>query len=377
MKRFLYVSFGNANTPGRGVSKKINGQIGAFTRKGYICSFLSGFDTGIVVRDHEGIEHHSVKKGASVRGQICDWCIKNAAEFDCVYIRFQFFDLLVLQMLEAFKKNNTKVVMEIPTYPYEDELKIQGIKGKPKLLCDRLYRDKCASYIDRFCCPLYDKPIFGVENIQIRNGIDTSCISVRNAQVNDEGIRLLAVASMSRWHGFERMIEGLHDYYNKGNTRKVIFNVVGEGNELQKYKDLTKQYQLDDVVVFWGRKFGDDLEKAYDESDIGVSSLGMHRLNTEISNPLKTVEYLAKGLPVVCEDGEISISEDSPYRFTVPFDDSNIDINSIVEFYDRLYQGKNVETVIADIRNECEEKCSMDSAMKSVIDFFDSTIERK
>ena len=377
MKRFLYVSFGNANTPGRGVSKKINGQIGAFTRKGYRCSFISGFDAGIVVRDHLGIEHHSLRKGASVRRQICEWCIENASQFDCIYIRFQFFDSLVLRMLKAFRNCNAEVVMEIPTYPYEDELKIQGFKGKPKLICDRFYRNKCAAFINRFCCPLYDKPIFGVENIQIRNGIDTTCINVRKSHDQDDNIRLLAVASMSRWHGFERLIEGLHDYYANGHTRKVIFNVVGEGVELQKYKDLVKQYALENVVVFWGRKSGEDLERAYDESDIGVSSLGMHRLNTEISNPLKTVEYLAKGLPVVCEDGEISISEDSPYRLTVPFDDSNIDICSIVDFYDRLYQGQNIKSVIDAIRFECEEKCSMDSAMKPVIDFFETKFERK
>ncbi len=370
MKRFLYVSFGNANTPGRGVSKKINGQIGAFSRNGYDCSFISGFDNGIVIRDQSGAEQLSVEKGKSVRRQISEWCVNNARSFDCIYIRFQFFDPLVLQMLKAFERNKAKAVMEIPTYPYEDELKIQGVKGLPKLICDRIYRKKCAPLIQRFCCPLYDKPIFGVENIQIRNGIDTTSIVTRKAHKDDGIIRLLAVASMSRWHGFERLIEGLRDYYVAGFDRKVVFNVVGEGVELPKYKALTEQYHLEDSVVFWGRKFGEELEKAYDESDIGISSLGMHRLNTEISNPLKTVEYLAKGMPVVCEDGEISISEDSPYRFTVPFDDSNIDIKSIVMFYDKVYGGQNTENVISAIRNECEEKCSMDGAMKPVIDFF-------
>jgi len=371
MKKLLYVSFGNANTPGRGVSKKINGQIGAFSRKGYACSFISGFDKGIVVRDQSGVEHYFVKKCKSVRRQICEWCIQNASSFDSVYIRFQFFDPLVFRMLKAFEDCRAKAVMEIPTYPYERELVYQGLKGVPKLICDRFYRKRCASLIKRFCCPLYDKPIFGVENIQIRNGIDTTTINIRKAHEDDGTIRLLAVASMFRWHGFERLIEGLRDYYASDRKRKVFFNVVGEGVELQKYKTLTEQYHLNDVVVFWGRQDGENLERAYDESDIGVSSLGMHRLNTEISNPLKTVEYMAKGMPVICEDGEISISEDSPYRYTVPFDESNIDVESIVAFYERLYHGQNVEEVISAIRRECENKCSMDSAMKPVIDFFD------
>ena len=371
MKRFLYISFGNANIQGRGVSKKINGQIGAFSRKGYDCSFLSGYDKGIVVRDQSGVEQCSFSKGKSVRRQICTWCIRNASSFDCVYIRFQFFDSLVLQMLTAFERNKLKVVMEIPSYPYEKELIYQGLKGVPKLICDRLYRNRCASRIKRFCCPLYDKPIFGVECIRIHNGIDTSSIKVRKPHEDDGIIRLLAVASMFRWHGFERLIEGLRDYYASAHKRKVIFNVVGEGVELQKYKALTEQYHLNDAVVFWGRQDVENLERAYDESDIGVSSLGMHRLNTEISNPLKTVEYMAKGMPVVCEDGEISISEVSPYRFTVPFDESNINIDAIVAFYDRLYHGQKVEDVISAIRRECESKCSMDSAMKPVIDFLD------
>lgn len=372
MKSLLYVSFGNVNTPGRGVSKKIDGQIGVFQGNGYKCAFVSGYDNGILVRDNDGKEQIFHNDRQSVRRQICNWCIKNAEQIGYVYIRFQFFDPLVYRMLHVFKKYNAAVVMEIPTYPYEDELRIQGIKGKPKLLVDRLYRNRCAELIDRFTCPLYDKPIMGTQMIHIRNGIDTTHISVRTPKKDHNRIRLLAVASMSRWHGFERLIEGLHQYSMGEHKKEIIFNVVGEGVELDKYQALVKQYALENCVIFWGRRYGAELEKVYDESDIGISSLGMHRLNTEVSNPLKTVEYLAKGMPVVCEDGEVSISSDNPYRCTVPFDDSPIEIGDLIRFYEKVYIGKDPEQVVHEIRTLCEKTCSMESAMKPVVDFYNS-----
>ncbi len=369
MKKLLYVSFGNANTPGRGVSQKIDGQIEVFKRNGFDSTFVSGFDNGIYVRDNDGNEQLCDNSG-SVRKQICDWCIRHADGIGYVYIRFQFFDPLVLKMLQAFKKNGAVVVMEIPTYPYEDELRIQGLKGLLKLFVDRTFRKQCTDLIDRFACPLYDKPILGTETIRIRNGIDTARIRLRQPDPDPSRIRLLAVASMSRWHGFERMIEGLRLYYSRGSQREIVFNVVGEGVELEKYKELVRNYDLEERVVFWGRCFGEELEKAYSGSDIGVSSLGMHRLNTEISNPLKTVEYLAKGLPVICEDGEVSIPKDNPYRCTVPFDDSPIDIESTIRFYDSVYLDGDPEKVAQSIRKMCDEKCSIDSAMKSIVDFY-------
>ena len=374
MKKLLYVSFGNANLPGRGVSKKIYGQIAAFKKQGYDCSFISGYDSDVVVRTNDGADHVIRNERGGVRYKVCRWCVQHADQIGYVYIRFQFFDPMVYRALKAFKRHGASIVMEIPTFPYEDELKIQGLKGKPKLLVDRWYRNKCATLIDRFVCPLFDKPILGTPTIRIRNGIDMASSTPRTPSLDASKIRLLAVASMSRWHGFERLIEGLRRYYSEtdGQKREIVFNVVGEGVELAKYKELTKSYGLEDRVVFWGRRFGDDLEKAYNESDIGISSLGMHRLNTEISNPLKTVEYLAKGTPVVCGDGEASIPDDSPYRLTVPFDDSPIQIEEIIRFYDRVYHEKDVEQVANEIRKFCEETCSMDSAMKPVVDFFQS-----
>ena len=369
------MSFGNANLPGRGVSKKIDGQIEAFKKQGFDCTFISGYDDDIVARSNDGAEQVVRNERGGVRHKVCSWCVRHADQFGRVYIRFQFFDPMVYRALKAFKRYGASIVMEIPTFPYEDELKVQGLKGNLKLLVDRCYRKKCSALIDRFACPLLEKPFMGTPTIRIRNGIDMSNSIPRTPSLDPERIRLLAVASMSKWHGYERLIEGLHRYYSaaEGARREIVFNVVGEGVELKKYKELTKSYGLDDKVIFWGRQFGDELERAYNESDICVSSLGYHHFNTEFTNPLKTVEYLAKGTPVVCEEGDATIPSDSPYRLTVPFDDSPVQIEEIIRFYDRVYRGKDVEQVAKEIRKFCEENCSMDSAIKPVVAFFKST----
>ena len=47
----------------------------------------------------------------------------------------------------------------------------------------------------------------------------------------DGTIVLLAVATLAKWHGYERVIKGLYNYYADGGERNIIFNIVGNGEQ--------------------------------------------------------------------------------------------------------------------------------------------------
>ncbi len=273
-------------------------------------------------------------------------------------------------MVKSLHQAKVKLLMEIPTYPYEPELNKQGRSGIPKLLCDKIFRRSCAKHIDAFAIVLYEKNILMDRPcVELRNGIDVEHVAERKITVYEDGtIHLLAVAMMAPWHGYDRVIEGLGRYYQQGGKRNIIFHLVGEGVETANYEKMIVAYSLQSKVILHGKLHGDELDNIYNQCDIGIASIGSHRTGIEKMNALKTLEYLAKGLPIVCEKSEVGISQDSPYRMTIPFDDSPLDVEDLIEFYDSVYEDyRHKEDASDTIREMCRINCSIENAMSKVL----------
>lgn len=371
MKKLLYVSFENSENRASGVNKKITGQMQAFNSEGYEVDMIARYQDGIAFYKACS-DPEIIKAKGSWRISLCSWAAEHAAEYDITYIRFQFFCPFVMKMLKRFHKEGVKTIMEIPTYPYEPELKKQGTRGIHKRLIDAIFKKRCAIYIDSFATPLYDKPIMGRKCLEIRNGIDVAQITPRKKKKYGK-INLLAVAMMAPWHGYDRMIEGLHNYYEKGGNEDIIFHLVGEGASSSGYTTLIEKYGMQERIIQHGRMYGAELDSLYDIADIGVGSLGIHRTDLQRTNTLKIMEYMAKGIPVICEHSERGISEDNKFRLTVSDDDEPIDINRVVEFYRSVYEKQDIEQIISQIREACEKNCNIKAGLKDVLLFMKQT----
>ena len=365
MKKLLYVTFENSENQASGVNKKIAGHLKAFHDQGLITDLVAVYGKDIAV--YRGEKREIVKSGTIARITLCQWAANHASEYDAVYIRFQFFSPFVLKMLRAFHKAKAATILEIPTYPYEEELKAQGMKGIPKRIVDTSCGCLCAKYIDTFASPLWGKEILGRPCIEIYNGIDAEEVTPRKILMN-ETIDLLAVAMMGPWHGYDRMIRGLHEYYIRGGKRNVVLHLVGEGAATAEYAQLTDEFALQEHVVQHGRKSGKELDAMYDMADIGIGSIGTFRKKVFRTNTLKVLEYIAKGLPVICEEGEIGIPEGSKYRMSVPQTEDPVDIDRLIAFYDTVYTA-DPKTVSQEIREYCLRHCSPAAGLKGVFTF--------
>lgn len=368
MKKLLYVSFENSENRASGVNKKINGQIKAFEEEGFSTDLIAHYQ-GNIAFFHGNSEAKIIEVKMPWRIALCGWAAKHAKEYNVAYIRFQFFCPFVLKMVRSFHKAGVKTIMEIPTYPYVPELKKQGKKGIPKLLIDGSFQTLCSKYIDRFAAPLYGDSIMGKTCIEIRNGIEVEEIPARKLKESDGKLHLLAVAMMAPWHGYDRMIEGLHDYYVNGGTKTIVLHLVGQGAASAGYHELIEKYSLEECVVEHGKLHGEELDAMYDLADIGVGSLGIHRTEVKKTNTLKIMEYMAKGIPVICEHSECGIPMDNPYRMTVTDDDSPINVEQVVAFHDVVYGNKTINQVITDIREECRINCNIKAGLKDVLIF--------
>lgn len=360
----LYVSFQDSGDKSNGVNRKIAGQITAFNKAGLNTTLVAQYGNGVEVTEPGSGKRIIENPGSGKRRFLCKFVAGLDRHFDVCYVRFQFFCPNVLKMLKSLHSNGTRVIMEIPTYPYESELIKQGLRGIPKLICDRLFRRACTKQIDSYTAPLYSQPIYGRQCICISNGIDFSRIGVRTPVDCGDTIHMLAVALMAPWHGYERVIKGLRDYYAAGGKRDIKLHLVGDGAQTPFYRSLCEQYALGEHVIFHGKLYGDELESLYNLCRVGISSLGTFRKGA----PLKCVEYIAKGLPVICLKSEFSVTAEYPYKLYVPLDESPVDIQSVSDFCDSIYSAGE-QSVIDAVRSYGESKCDIHATQRPVIDY--------
>ena len=284
------------------------------------------------------------------------------------YIRYNKIDFRGILAIRKIHKKKCKIVIEIPTFPYDNEL-----TGITRILYykDYISRNLLKKYVNRIVTFSDDNTIFCVPTICISNAADIESISLSNKQINTEEIQLIAVASLQFWHGYDRVIEGMGKYYQNGGLAKIIFHIVGDGDQLNYYKQLIKKYRLQDKVFLHGRKTGTALDQIYDLADIAIDSMGRHRSGVFYNSSLKGKEYLAKGLPVISGvKTELDSYPDFPYYLRIPADDSILDIDSLIRFYKKIYIGVSRNEVQNQIRSFCEKNFSFQACYDKVIQFF-------
>ena len=292
--------------------------------------------------------------------------------FTHIYIRRAVCDRFLISFMKKLNKAGIKILFEIPTYPYDKEFPPNSMYKK----IDNKWRSKLSPLVQYIVTPFrgYDY-IFDIPVITVDNGIIVDNVKrvIGNKENTDNTINLIAVAGLSYWHGYDRLIKGLIDYYDhQENPRELYFHLVGGemDNQFRKeYEQLVLGSSIESRVKFYGPVFGEELNKIYEIADIAVSSLGLHRLGLKQSATLKSREYLAKGLPIISEGNVGYDSEDFKYALNVPMDESPINIQDIIDFYDRIYNNglMNREDIISDIVNYAYKNFDMYELMKNMI----------
>lgn len=290
--------------------------------------------------------------------------------YDTLFIRKHIMDYSFYNMLKTIRKElpQIKIVLEIPTYPYD--LEWASLVDLPYILKEKPYRNKLHNYVDYIVTYSNDDEIFGIKCIKIKNGIDPDSIPAKGIRPYvEKDIQLLGVAGIEKWHGFDRIILGLKEYYEKHlDWYNITFHVVGDGGELNNLKKMVSQYHLEKNVIFHGIMFGKELDKMFDLCDIGVGSLGMNRIGMQEGYTLKLKEYSARGIPFVYayDDKLIELGDTKFYR-KYPNDETPIPMESIIDFHKQ-----NIENGYLSLVNEMREfaydKLTWKEQMKTVVD---------
>ena len=293
-------------------------------------------------------------------------------EADFVYVRLVPVDRRFLGFIKKLRSRfpHCRILLEIATYPYQNEL-LSDFTMLPFFFKDFIYRRKLVKYIDRIVTFSDDSYIWKIPTIHIRNGVLVDKLSPVTNDKKDDVIVLLAVASFQKIHGYERCIKGLGEYYRKGGHRRIELHFVGNGAEVEKYKELIRSYQLEPYAFFYGLQTGEKLEAIYNKADIGLGELGVFKRKLQKVSSLKTPEYLSKGLPVIVGFEEETFKiEPTRYVCEFPNDDSSIDMDRIVKFYDEIYKGKmSRKEIHEEIRAYARRMVDLHELMQPVVDY--------
>ena len=365
MKKTLFLIF-HGFDPNNGISKKISYQVNALKACGmevHLCymdetvtkrrlvdkTIIADYGNGFISKIRKRTEFTSIVKFA----------IHNNIDF--VYIRSNHnANPFTIKMVKQMRDAGMKVVMEIPTYPYDSEYKAQGMSKQ--IFQDKIFRNHLAKHLNAIVTFSDYRIIFGQRTIRISNGIDFDNVKLKST-INDTSkvLNLIGVAEIHNWHGFDRLIKGLELYYSQPQSYIVKFHVVGYffSYECEKeFRDIISTNLMDHIFIY-GKKHGEELDEIFEKCDFGIGSLGRHRVGIERIKTLKNREYAARGIPFIYSETD-SDFDNRPYVLKAPADESPIDINQIISFYRKL-------TMTAQEIRESIQDLSWKSQMQHVI----------
>lgn len=324
-----------------GISKKIWGQIKGFRECGAdvsLCYYQVLADGRRVwVADNNVIADFGYGICAKVRKRfdyqaLTEYILAN--DFSLVYMRSDHnANPFTIRMVRRIREGKCKVLMEIPTYPYDQEY--HTWRMRLDLFVDRIFRLQLAKNLDAIITFTRETEIFGQRTIPISNGIDFDTLPLRKLSPEKHGeIHLLGVAEIHYWHGYDRVINGLEYYYRSNPDTKVYFHIVGRlsgDREKSEIYNAIKRGNLNNHVILHGAMWGNDLNNIFNKCDFAIGSLGRHRSGITHIKTLKNREYAARGISFIYSEIDDDF-EAKPYIIKAPADDSPINIAQIVAY---------------------------------------------
>ncbi len=340
-----------------GISKKIHYQVKGLRENGYevhLCHYgfaANGHRCRYI--DDMAIADYGTGWLAGLRQRtdydaVYDYCRQHGIEM--VYARcFQNANPWLISFFKRLNSLGIRSVTEIPTYPYDQEFDTFSWQTRLGLKIDQLFRRRLAREMMAIVTFSDADTIFGQRTIRISNGVDFDSIplhqfSGQQAGTADGGaLHLIGVAEVHLWHGYDRLIRGLGEYYrHTPQPRDVVFHIVGgvHPHEMHRanayhpgFQAIIDEYGIADRIVFHGTLFGEQLDAAFNQCQFAIGSLARHRSGITVIKTLKNREYATRGIPFIYSEQDSDFDQ-QPYVLKAPADESPIDIQQIINFAD-------------------------------------------
>jgi glycosyltransferase involved in cell wall biosynthesis len=225
---------------------------------------------------------------------------------------------------------NLRIVLEIASYPMSGEA--GSMEQKLIFATDTVLSGILRKLVDYVVTFGDQTEIYGIRCIRSSNGVDVDALPVRRVPKFDpRAPRLLGVASLAKWHGYDRVLRGLRHALDRNPDVVPHVSFAGHGPAATELERLCRSLELDEHVSFHGMTTGEALDELFDQSDIAIASLGTHRIGLQSASSLKTREYCARGIPFISAGRDDSFDDDFPFALRVPVSDDPIDLGQVLD----------------------------------------------
>jgi glycosyltransferase involved in cell wall biosynthesis len=175
---------------------------------------------------------------------------------DVLYLRYMPTFAGALKTVRALKAQGGKLVVEYPTYPKEAEngrffVRRQVFRHTDRVLARIHPMVDLYTLIGAPC----DGTLDGRPAMNIFNGVNIEAFPPHTPNAASATVRLLALASMSGWHGYDRLLQSLAEYRGNADVRVEFVGGDGDGS-LKVWRTLTTELGLANRVTFHGPLYG-------------------------------------------------------------------------------------------------------------------------
>ncbi|MDH0089862.1 glycosyltransferase [Achromobacter mucicolens] len=192
-------------------------------------------------------------------------------------------------------------------------------------------------------------PFAGIPRAVISNGYNLDAVTPRPAPSNARAQIIFVGSAGQYWNGEDKIARLAHAMPD------CDFHVVQAGFQPPKLPNL----------IAHGAVYGEALARLYQDMDIGLGTLALHRKQMQEASPLKTREYLAYGMPVIggYEDTDLDGAE---CYLRIDNTEDNVDADiSRIRLFIQHWKGRTLD------RAEIEDKISSRAKELARLSFFE------
>lgn len=305
----------------------------------YICNKENRSKIAESVGGYRGFVHRHFMNKAFLKS------LKRFGPFDYAYIRKMVALPSFVSVLKRLHKSGTKVILEIPTYSRskisEDAHSGRWLRVGIMPVLQAIERFE-ARYIDLYVLiGEHEAQLNGITAININNGMNAlgiADISERNHIYKKGEYHLLALGHMREYHGIDRIVEGMRQYYEEGGKTEIFLHIVGTDCDgcLAHNKERAEKYGLENRFILEGFHTGKELDAICDQCDAAFCAMAYYIKGGIIGNELKTREYMSRGIPFIISVPDDSLPKEARYILKIENNSTPIRMNEVIDFIDML-----------------------------------------
>lgn len=205
-------------------------------------------------------------------------------------------------------------------------------------------------------------------SITIPNGIDVANIKFCRFRpvVNNKLVAIFVSSIFQPWQGLNRLLLSLENY---NGPLHITLYLIGQIKD-KTTKSMINKFENINVTLFtFDNLYGDELDNYFARSNIAIGPLALYKKELNETSALKTIEYIARGIPFIYAYDESNFDENNEFALKLENNDTLIDISNIIKFINKL---NTMEDISEKMRNYAFKYLDWKIKMKTLHEFISS-----